>query len=484
MEILPFRLFDLADELIVNIIEHLHDDLATLRALALCSRRLQSLSEPLLYRRRFLRIPSSVDRLLQTTNQRPPRAECIHDLEVRCQLSRSANDGFASLPLLLEQATNLRSLTLESPFCNSRALGAKRQQYAGEQDGVFALFHRAAAAEPLLAQSPILPFQHLRSVELHLTGSNSRYCMFLYSRAGLFLSPTLHELTLSCAKFFDVSFEPSTEGGSDIVLGKEGTTPLKRLTMIECDITSLRALACILALPKALEFLHIGENCHHRFEPAGGTSLCSQHPVDFFDRALACQQHSLEELVYEVPFYDPSPPHYSCRSSQGFRNFRKLHTVTCTGLRCPAFEEALWGGDRRAPQPPLRTLKIGWQVSESETPQWFADDDGASFISFFRSLIVALPGLRDLQLTCRPSGSTNWLEEPQRTSSLEAFALELRSKGVLFRLYEKGYSSCYPPYLYNETPGKDELMYASDERGFTRDQAESGGADDADSDES
>ncbi|KAK5705910.1 hypothetical protein LTR17_021241 [Elasticomyces elasticus] len=451
----PFRLFDLADELKIHIIDQLEGDLAALRALALSCRRLQSLSEPLLYKRRLLRSPPVLKHFLHGVSRRPQRATHIHRLDIRCEY-RSVASGFARLPAILEQTTELQDLTLESPYCNfGGGQGKTGRQFAQVQEDMFVLFDRAAS-EGFTNPLPTTPFQRLRKVELHLTGGDGRYLTLGHYSKSLFKSPTLQELTISC-----VQVESDTFALAEYEAMKH-TTPLKRLTLIECDFTML-SIVCILMLPKALEVLKLGENCYHLHNPTGHTCLCSANTFEFLNKALSSQQKSLEELEYEVSPHDGPPvDHHS--PSQDLCDFPKLHTVALKGSRCPAFEEAVWGGGRREGQPPIRVLRISWRKAAMVIPQWFAKDDGESFLAWIWSVVTALPSLQHLHFIFRKTGM---LQLPSaRRQRITAFESELGKRGVVLWLYEEQRSHCFPPYLYGEIPGYNKLIYASDGRGF------------------
>ncbi|KAK5694275.1 hypothetical protein LTR97_009897 [Elasticomyces elasticus] len=418
-----FRLFDLADELKIHIIDQLEGDLATLRALALSCRRLQSLSEPLLYKRRLLRSPPVVKHFLHGVGRRPQRATHIQRLDIRCEY-RSVPSGFARLPALLEQTTELQDLTLESPYCNfGGGQGKTGRQFAQVQEDMFALFDRAAS-EGFTNPLPTTPFQRLRKVELHLTGGDGRYLTLGRYSKSLFKSPTLQELTVSCVQVRGDTF---TLAEYEAV---KHTTPLKRLTLIECDFTMLSIV--------------------------GNT-------FEFLRKALSSQQKSLEELEYEVSPHD-GPPFDHHSPSQDLCDFPKLHTVALKGSRCPAFEQAVWGGGRREGQPPIRVLRISWRKASMVIPQWFANDDGESFLTWIWSVVTGLPSLQHLHFTFRKTGM---LKLPSaRRQKITAFESELGKRGVVLWLYEEQRSHCFPPYLYGEVPGYNKLVYASDGRGF------------------
>ncbi|KAK3110363.1 hypothetical protein LTR53_015423 [Teratosphaeriaceae sp. CCFEE 6253] len=461
----PCRLLDLADELLVAIIEHLHNDSPALHALSHTSAHLRPLAENVLYRDPLLRRPATLHRLLQNLHARPQRREYIHTLDARCEYRPYNAPAFASLPSLLEQAPQLRALTIESALANCGRWGSPnerhyeyvRDEWPPLQAALSRLFHRAACREDAVARGLERPLRHLRRVELHLSGDGSRFWDVDVHAQSLFMSPTLQELVVSCAQF----------GGEEFGMGlAERATPLKRLTLIECNVT-LSALRCMLRLPKALQYFHLGENCHHR-EGAGTHSdgLCSLSPSAFFDGALAFQSSSLEELVYDVAPHTP-PAADQHDPTCGFAGFSELHTVTLRGHRCPAFEAALWGAARKPPPPPLRTLRLAFEETRSSTPAWHDDDTGAAFWAWATGVVAAHPGLR--QLECAADRSTTAVKDARARSwrSLSGFEGMLGRQGVVFRLFaRKRWGGLIPPCLYGEKPTADLLVYASDGPGF------------------
>jgi hypothetical protein len=97
----------------------------------------------------------------------------------------------------------------------------------------------------------------LAKLELHLDGYQTRYWD---PNAGqetandmwstVMALPTLNELTISCACIHDA-----------VHVGEARSTSLKKLTMVECNIT-IGGLKKMLSAPKALENLYLGMNFH------------------------------------------------------------------------------------------------------------------------------------------------------------------------------------------------------------------------------
>jgi len=102
----------------------------------------------------------------------------------------------------------------------------------------------------------------------------------------IFLHPTLRHLTISC---LDIS--------EDIVpylSANQNKTRLQSLTFDECNIT-VSALTTILAVPKALEELTIGERMYHLSRD--GHAPLGRFPAAFLD-ALALQKDTLHYVKH------------------------------------------------------------------------------------------------------------------------------------------------------------------------------------------
>lgn len=113
---MPSSLLDLPTELITDIVEYIND-LETFRALVSTCSRLQSITEPALYRSIFHRTGEAAIDLCKAIDARPERANAINVIESRCKWQKRA--GLISLAPVISRAKNLKELTIESPYCNN-----------------------------------------------------------------------------------------------------------------------------------------------------------------------------------------------------------------------------------------------------------------------------------------------------------------------------------------------------------------------------
>jgi hypothetical protein len=127
-------------------------------------------------------------------------------------------------------------------------------------------------------------------VTLHGHGPDER--KFIFGRcAVVFLHPTLKRITISCSNF-DAKITHA-----DITDSQRRSTPLKSLTLIECNV-NVQFLDVVLSLPKALKELDIGERLHAfpGCMPSNDTTTRTSQPA--FLKALIRQADSLEHLSH------------------------------------------------------------------------------------------------------------------------------------------------------------------------------------------
>ena len=117
-EIVPrfSRLLDLADELLLGIIEQVEKP-KDLCSFALACSRIQALVEPFIYRSILVRTGSQATGLVRSIKARPVRAYAIQTLEIRYIFT--AEHDIEALDLVLMDLRNLRHLTIESPCLNN-----------------------------------------------------------------------------------------------------------------------------------------------------------------------------------------------------------------------------------------------------------------------------------------------------------------------------------------------------------------------------
>jgi hypothetical protein len=236
-------LLGLPNELITAIAEQI-DDEVSLRSLALSCRRIQGLAEPSLYRSIFHLYGLQLAKLHSSLCAKPRRAQYIHSIESRCRTTHLTDLDF--LARVVDLATNVRNLILESPFCNV--------WMASE-----ALWIDEPAWETILPN--LSPFQdttgrlaRLTDLTAHWSNVYERYWSFTTTAHPksilIFSHPNLRRLTLSCV---------TISGAEAERLRECQRTPLECLILTRVDI-DLDALAILLSLPRSLKHLELGES--------------------------------------------------------------------------------------------------------------------------------------------------------------------------------------------------------------------------------
>lgn len=106
----------LPNELIGNVFEYLQDVENLLSLITVCS-RFNSIVESILYRSIFHRSGEAAVTLRKAVEAKPKRAKHITNIDSRCRWQK--REGLISLATVISSATNLRELTIESPYCNN-----------------------------------------------------------------------------------------------------------------------------------------------------------------------------------------------------------------------------------------------------------------------------------------------------------------------------------------------------------------------------
>ncbi|KAF2211345.1 hypothetical protein CERZMDRAFT_98655 [Cercospora zeae-maydis SCOH1-5] len=422
-----FPLLDLPNELIAEVIEHV-DSRKTLRILSRTCKRIQQLTEPALYRYALVRNGARARHLLHSIEQKPARAKAIHELDIPCDC-RSA-PWFEGLARLLESAVNLNRLMLEMPQVNN---GEFEDQELHEQMTT-ALLRPFQAA---ISDADSKPLQKLQYLVLHLNGPDSPYWTLDRKSLCIVQLPLLQSLTLSCVNIKDDLAEN---------IRHASFTALKTLTLEEINITH-QGLRALLSLPKALEVLHLGENCHNvrHFEDVvdpAASHLFENDPAATLE-AIGQQRHSLKSLTYVTPEmrngWRIKPPSHV---DAGFAAFPLLEHVTLHG-KCPNFERAVMSS--RSP-PNLKSLT--YQIDQIFWPPYMdrSLDSPLNPIPFIRAPSSSVPkSLTSLRIIGQPQDFTTPMKH-----QVEAAARSMKEMGIHLEFLFENWSPYYPPYLYGE----------------------------------
>ncbi|KAF7332876.1 hypothetical protein MVEN_02392800 [Mycena venus] len=304
-------LLSVPTELLLAVVEAI-DDAASLRSFALTCKRARLLAEPVLYRAVLVTTGSQASCLAKALQQQqlPARAELVQVLDLRPEYGRDAD--VEALTPLIGAMTQLRTLSMESPFANYGYWDSStiHGRWEALTQGYRALFLDAQCGAGL---------QKLESLTIHWSGDADRFWLLTEFKPILTL-PALQSLTVSCAVLGDDL--------ADALAAFAGTTPLTHLELVECFV-SQKALTAVLALPRALRSCHLGIMRYHA------------NPLDDYHQAspeqqleaLRQQRHSLQQLTwFDKAFaYDTDVRRVSTISGRGLHDFTELYTLTLDG---------------------------------------------------------------------------------------------------------------------------------------------------------
>ena len=232
----------------MSIIDHINDD-KTLCALARVSKRYLPFAEANIYKGILLRSSPEAEKLLKALERRPERAELVQTINLRPAWHLIWHTiGVCFMRTVFRECRNLKDFTLESPTCNYGRWNGGSTTWREDEHAIL---------NGLRDLNP----QRLTKLTLHLDGIKQRYwdpahlTAAEHSWSKVMALPSLTELMVSCAIIHE-----------DIDFGPPQSTSLRELNLVECNIT-LKGLKKMLAAPKALERLHLGERAD--FQVAG-----------------------------------------------------------------------------------------------------------------------------------------------------------------------------------------------------------------------
>ncbi|KAF2836765.1 hypothetical protein M501DRAFT_1059710 [Patellaria atrata CBS 101060] len=448
-----FRFMQLADELILAIIEQINDN-KSLCTLAATCRRLQQLVEPYIYRNLLLTDGSQATTLLNAFNSRPDRLAGIRILGIYVGHKLAENDpterskGIEALESFIYRMRNLRQLTLEALCCNDGPFQTRQPtRFPWTSTGSIdykSLFEKAS----LLITNPelrALPF--LQSLTLHSHGlKKQRYA--LGENSVVFIHPNLRYLKISC---FDVD---RSLKDLPMLHDHRHSTNLKDLVLEECNI-STDGLEALLQCPKELKTLVLGERMHHFHRP----NYLPLGSSPSFIRALKLHQPSLTYLKH-VGGKHPSGLPWPTRGF-GYEDMVKLLDLRTLEISSNSiFNDFL----RQKAYPQnleiLRSLDKG--PMDMEVP---------SKMNLGLIQTLGLQSIRSLKeyhmvLSQAPIPGDDVLDihwrYQQRRINVYKTGQILKSQGVRFKVFAVQGFNFIPPYMYGEPVPRELLAYDSE----------------------
>ncbi|KAF7197497.1 hypothetical protein HII31_01307 [Pseudocercospora fuligena] len=444
-----FRLLDLPNELVSIIIEHV-ESVAILKTLCRTCRRLQYLTEPVLYRYALIRTGVETEFIrsaLTHSTRGKDRAAALQKIDIPCHPRFHQN--FQEVARLLTAVSNLKELMIESPECNTSDFEseAEWQQMVGY---LFRPFQEAVSG-----MSGRLPLQKLQNFTLHINGSDSPYWTLDSRSLCMFLLPSLVYLKVSC-----VNLLHEIPGGPN----SKKSSSLRHLELEETNITHA-GLRYILGLPRALETLYLGENCHNvrhfgdEVDPTSNHLFTSDSAAAL--EALKQQSHSLKHLTYATT--DIYYQHRQRRltnpnkgpTDAGFADFQCLEVVTLIG-HCPNFERAIMSS--RSP-PILKSLTF--KSENVFRPGSYGEAESTfSMIPFLRAPSSSVPStLKSIDVVYHNPPLSPQALTPSTRKFIETAAKATGKAGIKLRVLSEDRTNYFPPYLYGEPTPEEHVVY-------------------------
>jgi hypothetical protein len=462
----PHGLLSLVDELLLNVLDHIDNQQALCNLAATCM-RFQDLAEPFIWRNLVVLSGSHARNIATALDKRDARIDHVRTLSVRYKDENK--EGIEELNHFVALMGKLKHLQLESPCPNNS------EWRAGVFfDGYSRIDFTNLLAGAVYARLDVpLTLPMLQSLTLHAHGPADR--MFLLGRAkAMFLHPTLRKITLSC-----LNFEADLDHKDEMVVDKQNSTPLRSLTLIECNV-NVQFLDVVLSLPKALTELSIGERLHTFRDCEPNFDRSARTSAALFLAALERQADSLQRLTHIGGMIQ-----YLTSRETDPRGAAKLRSLTRLEHLELGFESHLYYYLRQNGFPPaLKTLKIldaaislnaghdiraMSDISFKSITSLVAEHMGSSSIqpgftihlhfsdhSIFRLFTIAHPAEQNRLL------STLFLDRP----AIYKIATMLKSYNAHFHISRETFplgTAYIPPYMHGEETPVEEPMYDSED---------------------
>jgi hypothetical protein len=272
----------------------------------------------------------------------------------------------------------------------------------------------------------------------------------------LFRHPSLRYLHVSCVNL-PVDLQELAQYAS--------TTPLTTLIFDECEIEP-GSLRHILATPRSLKHLTLGENVYNISRDRGVTPRLSRAP-DTTLQALLPVAHSLESLTHYDPKFialgDPDRPPPLKLKGDGMRHFHSLKFLECDP--CSFLHQGIILAPTLAP-PNLETLCI--RHPRRQHGDLFDQLPDCMPYTYLGSLKT----LEFIQSTSMksPTYISEYVCEPESLRERHAIAYKLHQHGINMKVYMEFHNSrsLIPPYLHGEPIPIALCMYNAEELGFVR----------------
>lgn len=444
----PSRLLGLADELLIQIVQHLDYPQGHCNLAVTCS-RLQGFAEAALYSSILIRKGWQALEIYAAILGRPERALLIRKLHVRYLYDASRSVEMVNTILL--ELIKLKELLIEAPCCNDAH--ALRSDFESEGKIDYAAYFEFASAMTLVPEPRVQVPLETFTLHSHNKQGTGREVFDLGKNAIIFRHPTLRNLTISC---FDVGDNIEAH-----LPASKNSTALRSLKFDECNIT-VKGLAAILSVPKGLERLTLGERIYHidsNHDPLG------RFPAGFL-KALTLQERSLQYVKHIGGRCNVSYSSTNLTLST-FSNLKEMELDSHSILARILSETA-------PPWTPTMPPNLSLRLIFRSYP-YQLEEDGFIWVEPLSALIEWLGRVSSLDFVVDFGGRNNidtvasqiWTGEHSRKHMKQILSLlghgreqTSREKRNL-RIFILEWSGFIPPYMYGEEEPSERLVFDS-----------------------
>ncbi|KAF2734652.1 hypothetical protein EJ04DRAFT_576758 [Polyplosphaeria fusca] len=453
-------LLSLPAELVVHIVAQLSTKFRTLCSLARVCCYLQQLAEEHIYTSIELLSTDDLRVILNAFNTRPRRVKSVRDLKILYKFHEGLGATIDERELLntyVGHMNNLRDWHVESPYDNFK-WNSGGNEWVEHDMRSFAQALEAASLRHGRDLQPDVGLSKLSTLIIHSHGATTDFWT-LGDWHCLFHHPSLRFIHISCVLF---------ESPIPELRPFKSTTPLVGLIFDECELVP-EALNDILATPKCLKQLELGENNYNTRRSRGVAPNLSNAPEDTL-RALSNVAHSLETLKHYDPIWKLRSDGHVGRTPRlkgdGMRMFFRLTRLQCD---VHSFIHNSIILDPPLAPPNLQSLRVRTSYDRNS---WYH--------FFFQQTpdVQSYPYLSSLELVeyIQPipygelGDAVDIICEESRLRERHHEAYKLFKSGINMTLIAEVHikPGLIPPYLYGETQPRLVTLYDAEAVGFQR----------------
>lgn len=480
----PHSLFSLPDELLVQVIAHLSGDNETLCTLARTSRFFQIEAEKHIYNTIELFSTNNLHAIIEAFTRRPERIASVDTLKILYRFHEGLDATSEERDVFNRSVVRmnaLRNWEIESPYDNYKWDVGGEEWVRGDMED----FRNALETASLKMQgkSLIVPsgvgLAKLERLTIHTHGMSDDFWN-LGDYHCLFRHPALRYLHVSCLALpKDIpELEPYAK-----------STPLIELVFDECELEP-KSLGRILATPKSLKRLTLGENVYNVNNTRGLNPRLTRAPEATL-AALAHVAPSLESLTHYDPTWNKvnevNEVNFYLHTPLPGPGMRAFHRLTCLHVDACSFLHRSFVLSHTQAPPNLNLLRI-----RRPRQRYFDWMGGFIHDSYFdrlppHDLYTYLPALRTLEFVQGASLDTNtagsaYICKPDSLAARHAAGYQLHQHGINLRVSLEAIwrDRLIPPFLHSEPPPELVCVYDAAVQGFVRPRSPSSSSSSAD----